>query len=379
MVRQHWNAVYRLLLSLTGCAHESEDLTQETFLRALQHIDKYQPGTNLRAWLLRIGSNLFFDERRKRKRVKMETLASEVAGSSMPPGHALETADRLCFGASRAVGDCRRLTRPGFPPARPGRPFVSRSRQPGRHDGTGCSLAYASCQGQTAGTPGRGFLMEERMDCRAARDWLLQAEHPGSWAADPTGPAGHLQDCLSCQNLVVELERLEADYRDQPLPDGWEQAREAFIASSTIPSPNRKRAWRGTRRAASAGCGRAAPGGLRRCIGGGPVILCAPREEAAPDVVERLIDWNLALAHSDEADGRHQVHGKQAPQLRSAVAEADLPADDRELAESLLATGEFIAAGQDPMDKADRFHRPGRTSSSWAQIDAATSKKMRNG
>jgi RNA polymerase sigma-70 factor (ECF subfamily) len=110
VVRQHWDAVYRLLLSLTGCAHESEDLTQETFLRALQHIDSYRPGSNLRAWLLRIASNLFFDQSRKRKRMKVEALDEEVASSSRPPGHALETADR-CAVVRSVLAELSELTR----------------------------------------------------------------------------------------------------------------------------------------------------------------------------------------------------------------------------------------------------------------------------
>jgi RNA polymerase sigma-70 factor (ECF subfamily) len=94
VVDQHWNTVFRLLWSLTGDAHETEDLTQETFLRGFQRCHTFQPGTNLRAWLLRIASNAFLDERRKRKRARIAPLERDLPAPSTAPGHALETAER---------------------------------------------------------------------------------------------------------------------------------------------------------------------------------------------------------------------------------------------------------------------------------------------
>ena len=41
---------------------------QETLLRALAHIDSFQPGTNMPAWLFTILRNLFRSEYRKRRR-----------------------------------------------------------------------------------------------------------------------------------------------------------------------------------------------------------------------------------------------------------------------------------------------------------------------
>ena len=78
VVEAHWTAVYRLLFSMTGNPHDTEDLTQETFLRALRRWDTFKQGTNLRAWLLRIGTNAFFDVRRKQQTLKIGPLAEEV-------------------------------------------------------------------------------------------------------------------------------------------------------------------------------------------------------------------------------------------------------------------------------------------------------------
>ena len=55
-------------ISLCGNIDRADDLVQETLLRALAHIDSFQPGTNMPAWLFTILSNLFRSEYRKRRR-----------------------------------------------------------------------------------------------------------------------------------------------------------------------------------------------------------------------------------------------------------------------------------------------------------------------
>jgi RNA polymerase sigma-70 factor (ECF subfamily) len=56
-----------LAMSLTGSGDRADDLVQETMLRALTHIDQFQPGTNLRAWLFTILRNQFNSEYRQRR------------------------------------------------------------------------------------------------------------------------------------------------------------------------------------------------------------------------------------------------------------------------------------------------------------------------
>ena len=60
--------VYRVARHLVGSREEAEDLMQETYARAFRSWRSYQPGTNLRAWLLRILTNLNIDRGRKRQR-----------------------------------------------------------------------------------------------------------------------------------------------------------------------------------------------------------------------------------------------------------------------------------------------------------------------
>lgn len=55
-------------ISLTNNVDRADDLVQDTILRALSHIDRFETGTNLQAWLFTILRNLFHSEYRKRRR-----------------------------------------------------------------------------------------------------------------------------------------------------------------------------------------------------------------------------------------------------------------------------------------------------------------------
>jgi RNA polymerase sigma-70 factor (ECF subfamily) len=60
--------VYRVARHLVGSREEAEDLMQETYARAFRSWRSFRPGTNLRAWLLRILTNLNIDRGRKLQR-----------------------------------------------------------------------------------------------------------------------------------------------------------------------------------------------------------------------------------------------------------------------------------------------------------------------
>src|SRR3954471_21238061 len=60
--------VYRVARRLVGSREEAEDLMQDTYARAFRSWQSYTPGTDLRAWLLRILTNLNIDKARARQR-----------------------------------------------------------------------------------------------------------------------------------------------------------------------------------------------------------------------------------------------------------------------------------------------------------------------
>src|SRR5207247_9219487 len=60
--------VYRVARHLAGSREEAEELVQETYARAFRSWRSFTPGTNLRAWLLRILTNLNIDRGRRKQR-----------------------------------------------------------------------------------------------------------------------------------------------------------------------------------------------------------------------------------------------------------------------------------------------------------------------
>src|SRR5881628_2781332 len=60
--------VYRVARRLVSTREEAEDLVQETYARAFRSWRSYTPGTNLRAWLFRILTNLNIDRGRRTQR-----------------------------------------------------------------------------------------------------------------------------------------------------------------------------------------------------------------------------------------------------------------------------------------------------------------------
>ena len=60
--------VYRVARRLVSSREEAEDLVQDTYARAFRSWRSYTPGTNLRAWLLRILTNLNIDRGRRSQR-----------------------------------------------------------------------------------------------------------------------------------------------------------------------------------------------------------------------------------------------------------------------------------------------------------------------
>jgi len=65
---EHIDALYGTALRLTGSRDSAEDLVQDTYVRALRFWTKFDPGTNLRAWLFRMMFNLFVNQYRRSKR-----------------------------------------------------------------------------------------------------------------------------------------------------------------------------------------------------------------------------------------------------------------------------------------------------------------------
>lgn len=61
----HMAALYNFALRMTNDPDDAKDLIQETYLRAYRYLDKYEQGTNAKAWLFQIMRNVFINLYRK--------------------------------------------------------------------------------------------------------------------------------------------------------------------------------------------------------------------------------------------------------------------------------------------------------------------------
>lgn len=72
------DSLYGMALRLTRNQHDAEDLVQDAVLRALRFGDRFETGTNIRAWLFTILTNAFYNRARKTKNSRKLESESEV-------------------------------------------------------------------------------------------------------------------------------------------------------------------------------------------------------------------------------------------------------------------------------------------------------------
>ncbi len=81
---QHAQEVYRYLLSLSHSEDLAEELTQETFFRAMRTIDNYDGSCKLSVWLCQIGKHLWYQWLDRHTRWKPVELTEDVPGAPSP-------------------------------------------------------------------------------------------------------------------------------------------------------------------------------------------------------------------------------------------------------------------------------------------------------
>lgn len=92
------DSLYRTALRLTRDPADAEDLVQDTYLKAFRASDRFEPGTNLRAWLFTILHNTARNRARDRAREAVtvdtetaERAADETAGAGREPADTPES------------------------------------------------------------------------------------------------------------------------------------------------------------------------------------------------------------------------------------------------------------------------------------------------
>ena len=72
------DSLYAGALRMTRNPADAEDLVQETMLRAYRSFDRFEPGTNLKAWLFRIMTNAYINTYRKRQREPLKVSQDDI-------------------------------------------------------------------------------------------------------------------------------------------------------------------------------------------------------------------------------------------------------------------------------------------------------------
>jgi RNA polymerase sigma-70 factor (ECF subfamily) len=85
----HLDHLYRVAFHLVKDPTDAEDLVQETYLRGFRAFDRFEPGTNLRAWLYSILHNARTDALRKRRPMRIVDEPLEDGPAQAPEQHQL--------------------------------------------------------------------------------------------------------------------------------------------------------------------------------------------------------------------------------------------------------------------------------------------------
>lgn len=74
----HTDALLRTALRMTKNQSDSEDLVQETMLKAYRFFDRFERGSNIKAWLFKIMTNIFINNYRQKSRKPASVSYEEI-------------------------------------------------------------------------------------------------------------------------------------------------------------------------------------------------------------------------------------------------------------------------------------------------------------
>ncbi|HET7632828.1 MAG TPA: sigma-70 family RNA polymerase sigma factor [Gemmatimonadaceae bacterium] len=93
LVRRYERPVFSLVYRMVRDRELAEDLAQDTFIKVLQHIDRYRPEFKFSSWLFKIANNVAIDHLRRRR-------ISTVSMDGSPHAVTAEAVERTSFDVS---------------------------------------------------------------------------------------------------------------------------------------------------------------------------------------------------------------------------------------------------------------------------------------
>lgn len=83
LYQEYFSVVYKYILSMSRNSHTAEEITQETFFKAMKKIEYFRGDCSVRVWLCQIAKNLYYDHLKNQSR--FEELPEEYGESSLSP------------------------------------------------------------------------------------------------------------------------------------------------------------------------------------------------------------------------------------------------------------------------------------------------------
>lgn len=112
LVERHEGVVLRLCLRMMGCRHDAEDVAQETFVRAVRSMGRWDANRPLVPWLLAIAANRCRTALGKRRDLVVDQLVMAESQASRPDEY--QPAADLCEEVELALGEIRDEYRQAF-------------------------------------------------------------------------------------------------------------------------------------------------------------------------------------------------------------------------------------------------------------------------
>lgn len=85
LYQRFFKDVYLFVLSMSRDPHTAEEITQETFFRALKEMRHFKGNCSVTSWLCQIARNLYMDQLRKSRRLLPESDVEESLSSRQSP------------------------------------------------------------------------------------------------------------------------------------------------------------------------------------------------------------------------------------------------------------------------------------------------------